>query len=216
MIDKSGLRAKQDETAVYLIEPGDYSFLEFDSFYITRVSALFSRIKMFETTKMDYNMFIDTKELDNGDKIVTTLVLKSDSTKASFGCCTLPQKARMPKKVNDPTLVDFTVDKKSIDVLKRGVSAMGGEFVTLYNDGDKIYAKVRDIEGDTLTHTISEDYNISLPDVDDFSFEYEFKVAIPLLWESAREHEEFRIRLTRRGIMGLNINGLNMYIFAEA
>lgn len=218
LIDKSGIRAKQDLTAVYLIEPGDYSFLEFDSLYITRISSLAPRLKMFESTKRNYDLFMETKELDNEELLVKKLIIKSASTEIFFGCSTLPQKSRLPKKVNDPLHYEFEVNNDSLDILSRGVSAMGASTIRIYSENGGVRSKIKDIESDVLNHKFSEEFELMSNDAeDDFDFEYDFKVMLPLLKESAKEEEDkFIIQLTRRGIMRLNINDLSMYIFPEA
>lgn len=218
LIDKSGIRAKQDLTAVYLIEPGDYNFLEFDSLYITRIGSLVPRIKMFEGSKRSYDLYVDLKELDNEDTVVKQLIIKSGSTEIKFSCSTMPQKSRLPKKVNDPLYYEFDMEKDSLDILTKGVSAMGASFIKIFTEGGEIKTSVKDIEGDTLNHVMTSSFEkIHKDSEDEFNFEYDFKVMLPLLKEAAKEGDNtLNIQLTRRGIMRLTINELSMYIFPEA
>jgi len=217
LIDKSGIRAKQDATAVYLIEPGDFNFLEFDTLYITRIESLAPRIKMFESSKKRYDLCIDVKELDNEDTLVKSLTLKNEQTQISFGCSVLPEKSRLPKKVNDPLFYEFECQKESLDVLSKGISAMGASLIKIYTDDGGVSCKVKDIESDSLKHTLASEYKYLSKDADEeFEFEYDFKGLLPLLKEAAQEESKFTIQLTRRGIIRLYINDLSIYIFAEA
>lgn len=220
LIDKTGIRAKQDETAVYLIEPGDFSFLEFDTLFINRVSSLQSRLNMYHMSKIEYEMYLDIKELDNGENIAATIMIvgisKGRDTTVKFNCSNPALGGRLPKRVNDGDLVSFTFEKDSLQVLNRGVSAMGAQFFNVFSeDGGSVVAEVKDIEGDVLTHTLSNQYEKLGEESEDFTFNYDFKIILPLLREACKENDT-EIILTSRGIMNLNINGLNMYIFPEA
>ena len=215
LIDKSGIRAKQDLTAVYLIEPGDFKFLEFDTLYITRISSLAPRINMFESTKRNYELYVDLKDLENEDTIVKSLILKSKDTEINFGCSMMPQKSRLPKKVKDPIYFELSSSKSSLDILGKGVSAMGAETIKLFSENGTVMGKVKDIESDALIHKFSESYEC-LTEETEFNFDYDFKIILPLLKEAAKDKETFTIELTRRGIMRLSINDLSMYIFPEA
>ena len=216
LIDQAGIRAKQDLTAVYLIEPGDYSFLEFGSLYITRISALAPKIKMFEALKKDYDIFIEVKELDNEETVVKSMKLRNSSTSVNFNCSVMPQKSKLPKKVKDPLFYEFKCDKDTLDVLGRGVSAMGASILKLSNDDSTVVCTVKDMESDMLKHTVAESYSILSKDAEEiFDFDYDFKIILPLLKEAAKDDGEFDIQITRRGIMRLFINSLSMYIFPE-
>lgn len=217
LIDKSGIRAKQDEYAVYLIEPGDFSFLEFDILYIDRITSLAPRIKMFETSKIDYNFSVETKELDNDELLVRQLMISGKNTRVKFNCANPARlnKNTLPKKVNDKMAYEFNMDKTCLDVLNRGVSAMGAAEIQLFSKDGNVMAEVKDVEGDILSHEVSDKYEVLIQDVEDeFSFNYNFKMIVPLLREACKE-DDFSIVVSRRGIMKLNINDLSMYIFPE-
>lgn len=215
LIDKKGIRAKQDEFAAYLIEPGDFDFLEFDILFIDRISSLSPRIEMFEKSKIEYDMFIETKELDNSDHLAREISVKGGRTNIKFNCANpaLLNKNSLPKKVNDPIYFEFKMDKQCLDVLNRGVSAMGAEELCLYSEGGAILANVKDIEGDVLTHKVNDSFKAH-SDEKDFKFNYIFKMILPLLREACKQ-DDFNIEITRNGIMKLNINDLSMYIFPE-
>lgn len=217
LIDKSGIRAKQDEFAVYLIEPADLDYLEFDTLFIDRISSLAPRIKMFDTSKIDYSIGVVNKELDSGETLVNQLVIKGGNTKINFNCAN-PARLNansLPKKVADKMTYSFQMDKACLDVLSRGVSAMGAAEVKLYSKDGTVYAQVKDIEGDTLEHKVNDSYEVLISDGEpEFSFRYIFKMIVPLLREACKE-DDFSIVISRRGIMKLNINDLSMYIFPE-
>jgi len=217
LIDKTGIRAKQDEFAVYLIEPGDFSFLEFDTLFIDRITSLAPRVKMFETSKIDYSFLVETKELDNDELLVRQLVIKGGNTKINFNCANPARlnKNSLPKKVNDKMVYEFNMDKQCLDVLNRGVSAMGAEEIKLYSENDQVFAEVKDIEGDVLNQLVNSSYKTLIDDAENsFSFKYKFKMIVPLLREACK-NDEFSIVISHRGIMKLNINELSMYIFPE-
>lgn len=216
MIDKNGLRAKQDDKAVYLIEPGDFSFLEFDVLYTNRVKDLAPRLKMFETTKMDYVIHSEIKELQDDTNIVSKLILKGGNTKVSFNTSMIAKNVNLPRQMKDPTYYQFSIQSNDLNILKRGISAMGAEEFKIYTENDEVYCQIKDIEGDVLTQKVASSFKQIDDDAeDDFEVSYNFKIIFPLLNEAGREHDKFKIKITRKGIMLLKINGLSMYIFPE-
>lgn len=216
LIDKNGIRAKQDEKAVYLIEPGDYSFLEFDTLYINRVKALSPRIKMFETSKIDYSIDAEVKELADDTKIVSQLLLKGGKTKVKFNTSILTKGTNLPREMRDPKYYSFTIQSSDLTILKKGISAMGAEQFKIYNKDDNVHCEIVDIERDSLNQEVSSEYELLDEDApQDFEFMYNFKILFPLLQEAGRQSEKIEIQVTRKGVICLIINGLSMYIFPE-
>lgn len=216
LIDKNGIRAKQDEKAVYLIEPGDYDFLEFDSLHINRVNALSPRIKMFDTSKMDYEIHASIKELKDDSQIVQRLIIKGGKTEVKFNTSIMVKNLNLPSKMNDPEYYNIEMKSNDLQILKKGVSAMGAENFKIYSEDGGVKCEIVDIENDYLYQEISDSFNTLNDDApDEFSFNYNFKILFPLLQESARSGDSFEIRITRKGVMRLIINGLSMYIFPE-
>lgn len=216
MIDKKGIRAKQDDKAVYLIQPGDFDFLEFDVLYTTRVKDLFPRFKMFETSKIDYTIAAEVKDLQDGTNIVSKLVIKGKNTTVNFNTSMITANNNLPRHMKDPLHYQLQVQSEDLQLLKKGVSAMGAEEFKIYSEDDSVYCKIKDIEGDELTQKLASSFKILEDDADDdFDVLYNFKIIFPLLNEAGRENESFIIKITRKGIMMLKINGLSMYIFPE-
>lgn len=216
LIDKNGIRAKQDEKAVYLIEPGDYDFLEFDTLYIKRVKALSPRIKMFETSKMDYDIKAKVKELQDGTNVVSKLIIKGGKTTINFNTSIITKSLNLPKRMKDPEYYKIKMYSEDVRMLKKGISAMGAENFKLFTENGSVKCDVVDIENDTLSQNLCDSFKILNSDApDDFSFDYNFKIIFPLLQEAARDSENFKVIITRKGVMCLIINGLSMYIFPE-
>ena len=216
MIDKKGIRAKQDEKAVYLIEPGDFDFLEFDVFYTNRVKDLFPRIKMFETSKIDYDILADVKQLQDGTNIVSKLMVKGRNTKVNFNTSMITKNSNLPRQMKDPLYHQFIINTEDLTMLKKGISAMGAEEFKVFTKDDEVHCQIKDIEGDTLEQKLADSFKSLDDDADeDFEVSYNFKIIFPLLNEAGKEHDKFKVKITRKGIMLLKINGLSMYIFPE-
>jgi len=217
MIVNNGIRAKQDATGVYLIEPGDFSFLEFDLLYTPRVKALFPRFKMFETSKIDYKVSADIKTLEDGSNVVRQLVIEGGKTKVSFDTAMLMKNSsNWPHQMKDPSYYSLKMNSNDLQILGRGISAMGAEDFKLYSKDGKVQCRIKDIERDVLEQEISDSYEILNDDADEeFDLSYNYKIISPLLKEAGKDAEEFEVKLTRKGIMLLKINGLSMYIFPE-
>lgn len=86
----------------------------------------------------------------------------------------------------------------------------------LYTEDGKVMCDVKDIEGDTLCHQIADSFLvIDTESEGDFEYQYSFKTMIPLFREALKENPSFDIEITRRGIMKLEVNGLNLYVMRE-
>lgn len=217
-ITQEVITGKQDETAVYLVEPGDYSFLEFDTLYIERIASLAPRIKLFESKNKEFDMSVVIKDATNGEKWVSQIILKDGRTEVKFNCGNPARlnRDKMPRAIKENIHYRFEITKDSLDILSRGLSAMGASTMRLYTDEGKVMCDVKDIEGDTLCHQIADSFlTIDTDSEDDFEYQYSFKTMIPLFREALKENPSFDIEITRRGIMKLEVNGLNLYVMRE-
>lgn len=216
LIDKKGIRAKQDEKAVYLIESGDFSFLEFDAMYTNRVGSLYPRIQMFETSKIPYDIYADLKTLDDGTDIVMKLKVKGKNTSVNFNTNIIVPKG-LPTNFKDPMYYSFEIQSDDLGILKKGISAMGAEeFKVFSTDNGAVSCEITDIERDVLTQHLADTFKVLHEDApEEFATKYNFKILFPLLNEAGKEKEKIRVRISRKGIMLLKINGLSMYIFSE-
>jgi len=216
MIDKHGIRAKQDEKAVYLIEPGNFDFLEFDTLYINRVQSLYPRFNMFEKSKIPYELYADIKTLDDETTIVSKLRLKGERTSVSFNTSILTEKG-LPKKFKKPIFYSFNIKSDDLRLLNSGISAMGAKELKFYTtESGTVNCEITDIEQDVLTQELTDSYKIIDTNApESFSVKYNFKIIFPLLNESGKEKEKIKIQISEKGIMLLKINGLSMYIFPE-
>lgn len=217
-ITKEVITGKQDETAVYLVEPGDYDFLEFDTLYIERIASLAPRIKLFESKNKDFDMNVLIKEATNGEKWVSQIILRDGRTEVKFNCGNPARlnRDKMPRSIKEDIHYRFEITKETLDILSRGLSAMGASTMRLFTEDGKVMCDVKDIEGDTLCHQIADSFLCIDNDSEgDFEYQYSFKTMIPLFREALKENPSFDIEITRRGIMKLEVNGLNLYVMRE-
>lgn len=215
MIDQKGIRAKQDDFAVYVIEPGDFSYLEFDEMFIHRIESFAPRIKMFESSKIKFDIFVETKENDSGVTYVTKAILRGGKTSVEIRCGnpSVVARNRWPKEFNDSIYYEFALAKDELALLKRGLSAMGADFLEILSeDGQTVQVRITDVEKDILTKELNTPMKLIDDDAEDeMNFSYIFKIIIPLLSQAVEQ--ESSIRISRKGVMCLNISGLSVYIF---
>ena len=217
-ITKEVITAKQDETAVYLVEPGDYDFLEFDTLYIDRISSLAPRIKLFESNKKGFEIEAVIKDAANGEKWVQQLIFKNSRTSVKFNCGNPARlnRDKMPRVINETLYYRFQLTKDSLDTLSRGLSAMGASTMKIFTENGAVLCDVKDVEGDILCHKIAEDFTpLDSNSEDDFEYEYSFKTMVPLFREAMKENDSFDVEITRRGIMKLEVNSLSLYVIPE-
>jgi len=217
LIDKSGIRAKNEESAVYVIEPNDFDFLEFDKIFINRVDAFTKRLKMFESSKIDYDILVDVKESD-GETYAARSVIKGGNTQVEIRCGNpdIVVNGRWPKKFNDEIFYKLNIDPEELSIIKRGISAMGADTFEVYSeDGNTVKIKITDVEGDVLSNELSSPMEALSDSAEKvFGFSYAFKTAMPLLSQCASENSD--IKISKMGVMCLKVSGIGVYVFPTA
>lgn len=214
IIDKNGIRAKADESYIFMMKEENLDFLEFDSLCISRVSDFKTRMKFMESTsgKGGFNVFVaETKELDSGDNIVLKLRLVSDSTSVELTADN-GAKHQLPWKINNPDMVSFSIEHNSIEVLSGLPRAIRNKNKALNIElvNGVIVASTRDAHRDYASHILSQ-APVFVDDVVPFNFTYNLTNLIPMI----RGRMSVDLTLTERGVILTELNGLTVGIFPE-
>jgi hypothetical protein len=214
IIDKQGIRAQSEESYIFLYKKENLDYLEFDSLCINRLPELKNRLNFIETidSKTSFNIALSgIKKLDSGDTIVSKLNLISKNTSLEVGCGN-PAQYKLPWGVTDNNLVKFTINNESIETLVAfsRIVQNKNKVINIKNVENVIIVTSTDNESDTATHIISKS-PIFLNGLTDFSFVYNINNLIPVM----RGRLEIEFTLTERGILILEINGINALIFPE-
>jgi hypothetical protein len=214
ILDKNGIRAKAEESYIFLMKHQPLDFLEFDSLCISRVSDFKTRMKFMESSsgKSGFDIFAaETKTLDSGDNIVLKLRLISDRTSVEITGDN-GAKNQLPKQVNDEDMVSFTLSHDSIEVLSKLPRAIQNKnkALNIKMVNGIVVASSRDVHRDYVQHIISESPEF-MGDSEPFDFTYNLTNIVPMI----RGRMSLDVTLTKRGVMRTTLNDIDVAIFPE-
>jgi hypothetical protein len=215
IIDKDGIRARCSDKYIFLVQLEEYDFLEFESMCVSRITDFRNRLNFMTKLGKDFDMnIIDSKTLDSGDTVVRKMQMKSGKTSVEITGDN-GSKYKLPKSINEPALVNFTITNESIEVLHGFPRAVQHKNKALNISGVSgiIAASTNDIEGDFANHILSTtpDFMTEGKLPRDFSFVYDITNLIPMM----RGKLNIDISLTERGIMTTEIDEITVIIFPE-
>lgn len=211
IVDKTGVRARCSDRYIFLVQEEDYSFLEFESLCVSRITDFRNRLSfMKKIGKFNMNI-VDSKVLDSGDTVVRKLQMISGTTSIEIGG-DVGSKYKLPKTTNDPDFLKFTIDHNSIEVLHGIPRAVQHKNKALNISGVNgiVVASTNDIEGDYANHILSTTPQFVTP-ARDFSFVYDITNLVPMM----RGRMGIDVTLSERGIMTTEIDGITVIIFPE-
>jgi hypothetical protein len=212
IIDKKGIRAKCDESYVFLASKEDMSWLEVDSICINKIDQLNSRLRFIQNMTDNYSLSIsETKELDSGEIIALKLQLNGPKTGMEIGCAS-PSRHKLPWEVSDEKFISFEMDEEDANVVNGFSRTVQNKNRTLNIKGvnSNVLLSATDNEGDKAIHVISTSPTFH-DGPRDFSYVYKANDIAALLKSS----KSMEITLTNRGFMLSDINGITSIIFPE-
>lgn len=214
IIDELNVRGVGESPALMLIDPVLDGIDEIGSIGINRLSLFNTRISMLN--KKNLSMTVAIKEEDNGNKIVEKFILKEGKTSIDFKCCRTNQ-LKIPKALKSNIVYTFDITNESLLVMSNANNAMKNDTMSFALQDGEVYFKLSDTSGDVLKHTLSDQINIMEDDApDSFFFNYDKKVLLPLIKLAFKEgNDKLTLAFTRRGMVNLTVNDLNIYIAQE-
>jgi hypothetical protein len=212
IFDQECVRGHHQQEGSMIIHRDNLPKFEFASLGISRVPTLISRLALLGD---NYTVEAQEKDKTQTEKVVTKLILANKKTEVEFKCGDPAMMQKAPKNLKDPQFFAFKVDNDTVTTLAKAQSALRGETISLTGSKNGVIAKLSDVEGDMMNHIVSEDLDI-LPDADKdkFYFSYKNKLLIALLKE-AMDSETVQIIITKRGMLRISVNGINVIIAPE-
>lgn len=212
ILDKECVRGHFQEEGSMIIHRTNLPNFEFNSLGISRISVLDTRLSLLGNSA---NIEAEEKQMDSGEKTIYKLILSNNKTTVEFKCVNPALIPKAPKLLKDPVFFTFDVSEESIVLLVRAQSAIKGDNVSFSGSKTGVVAKLSDTEGDMFNHIISDKVVYSSEsDKDKFYFSYKLRTLVPLL-KAALTEDGVTINITRRGIINLMVNGINVYITQE-
>lgn len=216
IIDSDSFRGSTDNNAVLLLHKNNNSFdtTEFDGIGISRVAILSSRLNLLKNSTKVPQIEFDLKVKDNGIKNVLRMRMKQNSTNIDFKCVD-PNLINAKKNMLATIAYSFKMKEDTVDLMTKSKSAMDYSKICLILANGELNFKLQDVEGDSLTHLVSDSVEIFDGADKEFCFNYSDKTILPLLRSILRSNSQIDIKITQKGTMNLLINNYNVFIPKE-
>lgn len=214
IIDEHSVRGVGDKKSLILLDPDTIDMTGLGSIAINRMQLFNSRIALINPDALTVDASIRTE--DNGDILVEKFIMKDKKSSVDFKCCRAAQ-ITAPKALKSEIHYQFDISEESLRILTQANMAMKNDNLSFSLDDGVIYFKLTDNSGDMLKHEISNNVNILADDASEsFFFSYDKKVLLPLIKMAFKDNSDsLSLKLTKRGIVNLTINSLNIYIAPE-
>jgi hypothetical protein len=214
VLDNEAVRGFFQEEGIIILQRNNLPTFEFKTLGIGRIATLDSRLTMLGE---DVTVEFEEREKTPTDKIVSKLSLSNSRTVVDFKCAdpnTFTAKA--PKVLKDPIFFTFKISQESILTLSKAQGAMKGENITLKGTKKGVVAKLNDVEGDMLSHVISDTLTFA-PDATEDKFQgiFKLKILMPILKNAISETNELIVNITQRGLLNISFWGIDIYIHRE-
>jgi len=208
IIEEEGVRAIDDNQTVVLFQKENIPELSFGSIGLNRISVFTSRLALAESRD---NFQMDSQDDGNGQ--IVSLTMKGSGVKIDYRCAN-PTTIRAPKQLHDTMQVRVKINPEAVMLLVKASAAMPQmsgklEVVTLASDKDGVSFELADSTNDVFSHKFT-DHAESLIDGDSTKFvhRYPLKTLISLFKENPEGHFD----IGQKGILNVNINGLDIFV----
>lgn len=212
VMDNISLRGENSETSTNIIFNTDGLDFPFDAIGIGRVSLFKTRLAMFTDPTVEV-----TVEERNDQLMASNVHIKHGRTSAGFRCQD-PSRIKAPKRIKDEVVYELHLNDDDITRINKGIGTMSSEIVNFYIEDDKMIVGVSDKEGDIFTHEIEGGYSVVSDNATrSFSKTYKSKTfkTIVMNYMKKDNNEILPISITSRGIMKVEVLGIDIYLFPE-
>lgn len=212
VMDSISMRGENRDTSTNIIFNMEDYELPFDGMGIGRVPLLRSRLAMFDSPEIKYELV----EKDD-QTIVSSIHIKHGRTSAGFRC-QLPSRIKAPKRIKDEVIFSLHMNEDDVIRINKGIATMSSENVNVIIDDGKIVIGISDIDGDIFTHEIEGGYIVESDSAPvTFNKTYKSKTFRTILTNYMKkdDNEILPISITARGVMKVVILGIDIYLFAE-
>ena len=217
VIEPNLLRGIDEDRTVFILQDKDVPDMEFGSIGLTRLPTLTSRIKVAENLD---GFSIEAKAAESDDEndeepFARSLTMKGKGLKVEYRCANPHQliSARQagPKQMNDKMEFCVEFDDHAVEMLQKGQAAMKAETVSVISN-DGVTFELLDVNNDVFSHQFADDaVNLTGKETTKFAYRYPVKTLL-LLFKHASEG---LLTVSQRGIMCINVNGLNVYVLPQ-
>lgn len=207
IIETDMVRAIDDNRTVVIFQDSDVPEMPFDSIGLTRVPVFLSRLEIAKTQEK----FTVDVVVDDDDNYVRSVTMKGSGTKIDYRCAN-PGNMQAPRQINDTLVYRVQLNAEAVSLLQKGHGAMGSETVSIIGGEDGVSFELTDVNSDVFKHQISSDVQLLDSDAPEtFSHRYLLKTLLALFKQNA----EGSFDIGAKGILNINVNGLNLYVLPQ-
>lgn len=215
-LEQGRMRGMDDGKIIFLLQEDNVPEFPFDTMCLSRVGDLLTRLKLARTRS---GTKVTAEQSDEG--LVEIIKITSKGLRTSFRCSN-PTLFPAPKAMNDKVAYQFNVPEDFGIIIQQGAVAMGISASRVSGTTDtQIMIKVVDGQGTLEFIDINNDIlsiNLDNPIVDvnndappTFQFKYELKYILPIVKALSND----LIKITSKGILITNTNGLQLHTLAQ-
>lgn len=207
IIEPDRVRAIDENTTVVIIEEENVPDFDFNSIGLNRISVLLSRLAI---AKDRDNFGIDAA-MDDNNEFVRTLNMTGKGTKIDFRCSN-PNHIRAPKQIGDEMIARVQITKEIVDLMQKGIAAMGAEFVNLISN-DEVTFEFVDVNNDVYSQVIAEEAKpLNGSTTTKFAHKYPAKTLLSLFKNNPNGCFEVG---GQKGMLSIKVNDLTFYVLPK-
>ena len=214
VIESNLVRGMDDGRSVFILQDKDVPDMEFGAIGITRLSSLTSRMKIAEELD-NFSVEATLVEEDDGYTFARALIMKGKGLKVDYRCAKPAQLVASqqagPKQMKDDIEFCVEFDKSMVDMLHKGQAAMKSDEVSIISN-DGVTFELLDVNNDVFSHKFADEtINLLGEENTKFAYRYPTKVLLMLL----KNTEDVLFKVSKRGLLCIDINGLNVYMLPQ-
>ena len=207
IIEPDRVRALDENTTVLILEEENIPDFDFNSIGLDRVGVLLSRLNI---AKERDNFGINA-EMDDNNEFIRVLKMSGKGTKIDFRCSN-PNHIRAPKQIQDEAIARVQITKEVVDLMQKGIAAMGAEYVNLISN-DEVTFEFVDVNNDVFSHVIADEAeHVNSSSTTKFAHKYPAKTLLALFKNNPDGCFEVG---GQKGMLSIKVNNLTFYVLPK-
>lgn len=208
IIEPNAIRGVDEDRTVVLFHEKDIPSVPFGSLGIARLGVFLSRLDIVQSQELfDVDASGDEKE-----GWIKNLTMKSAGTKIDYRC-TKPDSIQAPKRIHDVMRARVQLTNDAVSILQKGQAAMSADEVSIISNTGGVSFELIDVTSDVFKHVFADAALPLTPDaVTSFAYRYPLKTILALFKKEPDGHFD----IGQKGILRVNINGLDVYVLPRA
>ncbi len=201
------VRALDEARTVVLFQTDDVPDLPFGALGLTRLSVFSARLAIAKSQ----NNFNVKAIINDEDDYVRFVTMNADKTKIDYRCSN-PVTLKAPRGINDELVYKIQINAEAVSLLQKGKSAMDVDLVTFVWNEEGVSFLLTDINDDEMIHTFADSVEVLEDGAPvDFKHNYPIETILALF----KQNPDGEIRVGIKGILGIKVNDLNVYVLPK-